>query len=192
MARKGINKALSSNWQLFENRRLLSDSEYQRNRTCVFISHKKEDAQEAKKLANYIMDSGIDVFFDENDPVLNNPEKNIDPVVVTTAINEALEKSTNMICVVSEKTKESWWVPYEIGYVWNNKGFTHSSMAILILKSITELPEYLFLVEKVDSIVELDSFLKKISNMSYLLNEERYITKSFSDFINHPLKTILK
>ncbi len=189
MTRKGINKALSTDWIMFENRRLLSDYEYQINRTCVFISHKKEDSQEAKKLAKYIMDSGIDVFFDENDPVLNNPEKNTNPVIVTTAINKALEKSTHMICVVSEKTKESWWVPYEIGYVWNNKGFTHSSMAILLLKSITELPEYLFLVEKIDSTTKLDSFLKKIANMSYLLNEK---TKSFSSFTNHPLKTILK
>lgn len=41
MARKGINKAIESQFQFFENRRLLSDTEYSKNRTCIFISHKK-------------------------------------------------------------------------------------------------------------------------------------------------------
>jgi len=37
MPRKGINKAIENQYQIFESRRLLSDSEYSRNRTCIFI-----------------------------------------------------------------------------------------------------------------------------------------------------------
>ena len=191
MARKGINRALSDNWLLFENRRLLNDSEYKKNRTCIFISHKKEDANEAKELADYIIDSGIDIYFDENNPTLNNPEKNTDPIIVTNEINKALDRSTHMICVISEKTKESWWVPYEIGYAWNNNGFTNNNMAILLIKSINKLPEYLFLTEKIDSITRLKSYLKKVSNMTQLLNEDNSF-KSFNEFLYHPLNKILK
>lgn len=188
MARKGINKAIQKEWQLFEKRRLLSDSEYSQNRTCIFVSHKKEDAEKARKITNYIMDCGIDVFFDENDEILSNPETNTDPVQVTNAINKALNRSTHMICILSEKTKASWWVPYEIGYVSNNRAFSNNDIGILLIKNITHLPEYLFLAKNISTTVELDNFLKSSSNEKTLLLEE---VKTFSELINHPLNLIL-
>jgi hypothetical protein len=188
MARKGINKAISQQYQFFESRRLLSDKEYQLNRTCIFISHKKEDSEKAKEIAQYIMDCGVDIFFDENDPILSNPEVNKNPNTVTNAINNALKKSTHMICVISEKTKNSWWVPYEIGYVSNKTPFTSSSIGIVIIKPVAVIPEYLFLSTKIETTTELDKFVKTCSNTETLLLEK---TKTFSELIYHPLNKIL-
>lgn len=72
---------------------------------CVFISHKKEDADFARNLSNYIMEKGINVYFDENDPILANEHKTPDDVV--SAIKNGLEKSTHMIIVWSKMTIES-------------------------------------------------------------------------------------
>lgn len=189
MPRKGINKAIENQYQIFESRRLLSDSEYSRNRTCIFISHKKEDMVKAREVANYIMDCGVDIFFDENDEILSNPETNNDPVKVTNAINKALNRSTHMICVISNKTKESWWVPYEIGYVSNKSPFTTRNIGVLLINDIKELPDYLFLSTKIETTIELDSFVKNASNTPTLLLER---AKTFSEVMNHKLKNILK
>ena len=189
MARKGINKAVESQFQFFENRRLMSDSEYSKNRTCIFISHKKEDMLKARQIANYIMDCGVDVFFDENDPVLSNPETNNDPIKVTNAINKALNKSTHLICIISDKTKESWWVPYEIGFVSNKAPFTSENIRIILIKDIVKLPDYLFLAKRIETTIELDSFVKSASNTPTLLLEK---VKTFSEIQNHQMKSILK
>lgn len=188
MVRKGINKAVESQIQVFENRRLLSDPEYSKNRTCIFISHKKEDKVMARQIANYIMECGVDVFFDENDPVLSNPETNNDPIKVTNAINKALDNSTHLICIISEKTKESWWVPYEIGFVSNKAPFTSENIRIILIKDIEKLPDYLFLAKRIETTIELDSFLKSASNTSLHLTEE---VNTFSEILNK-IKSILK
>ena len=189
MARKGLNKAISGQSQLFESKRLLSDKDYNLGRTCIFISHKKEDAEKAREIVDYIMDCGVDVYYDENDAILSNPDNIKDPVKITNAINTALSKSTHMICVISDKTKESWWVPYEIGYDSNKIGFRSSNIGILIIKSISQLPEYLFLATKIETSIELDKFVKDSSNTETLLLEK---TKTFNEILNHPLNGILK
>ena len=71
---------------------------------CVFISHKKEDADFARNLSDYVMERGINVYFDENDPILAKEHKSPDEVV--NAIKVGLEKSTHMIIVLSKNTLE--------------------------------------------------------------------------------------
>ena len=92
-------------------RRLFSSSASQ---PCVFISHKKEDADFARHLSDYVMERGINVYFDENDPILAKEHKS--PGEVVNAIKKGLEKSTHMIIVLSKKTLESNWVPWEVGF----------------------------------------------------------------------------
>ena len=92
-------------------KRLFSSSA---SRPCVFISHKKEDADFARHLSDYVMERGINVYFDENDPILAKEHKSPDEVV--NAIKKGLEKSTHMIIVLSKKTLESNWVPWEVGF----------------------------------------------------------------------------
>ena len=67
-------------------KRLFSSSA---SRPCVFISHKKEDADFARHLSDYVMERGINVYFDENDPILAKEHKSPDEVV--NAIKKGLE-----------------------------------------------------------------------------------------------------
>jgi hypothetical protein len=189
MARRGINKAIKEQWQLFEYKRLSSDNDYKLGRTCIFISHKKEDSEKSKEIADYIMSCGVDVYFDENDPILSNPEVNKDPAIITLAINSALSKSTHMICIISEKTKNSWWVPYEVGYVSNKPGFINKNIGILLIKGIIQLPEYLFLSTNIRTTSELDIFIKNASKVDTLLIER---AKTLSNVLNHPLNKLLE
>ena len=46
---------------------LTENSIAQRSGLCIFISHQKRDADTAKKIADYLITSGIDVYFDEYD-----------------------------------------------------------------------------------------------------------------------------
>lgn len=58
----------------------------------VFISHKKEDTDFARKVADYVMDAGIDVYFDEKDSSIDrtNPES------VVKAIKRGMKLSSHV------------------------------------------------------------------------------------------------
>lgn len=43
---------------------LTENSIAQRSGLCIFISHQKRDADTAKKIADYFITSGIDVYFE--------------------------------------------------------------------------------------------------------------------------------
>jgi hypothetical protein len=189
MERKGLNRALNEDFTKFKNSYLSNVRHFSSSDPCIFISHKKEDKTEASKLADYIKDSGIDIFFDANDENLNNPEVLKNPVLVTNAINDALSKSTHMIAVISNKTKESWWVPYEIGFATKNYSGSNSIRALFIKGFTQQTPEYLEIVKKIKSTSELDTFLKSIADTPRLLNENTF--KTFSQYTGHPMKSIL-
>jgi hypothetical protein len=86
-----------------------------------------------------------------------------------------------MICIISDKTKESWWVPYEIGFVSNKAPFTAENIRIILIKDVVKLPDYLFLAKKIETAIELDSFVKSASNTPTLLLEK---VKTFSEIQN--------
>lgn len=69
-------------------RQLFSSSASQ---PCAFISHKKEDADFARHLSNYVMEIGINVYFDEDDPILAKEHKSPDDVV------KAIKKRTREV-----------------------------------------------------------------------------------------------
>lgn len=57
---------------------------------------------------------------------------------ITSVITRRIAESTHLIAVVSGKTAQSWWVPFEIGEA------TNSNRRVCSYKtSVSELPEYL-------------------------------------------------
>ena len=132
-------------------RRLFSSSASQ---PCVFISHKKEDADFARDLSEYIMEKGINVYFDENDPILVKEHKSPDEVV--NAIKKGLEKSTHMIIVLSKKTLESNWVPWEVGFA----SAKDKEYRLLRLKDVFgEIPEFYKVAKLLNDYDDLDKYL---------------------------------
>ena len=95
----------------------------------VFISHQKKDADTARVIADYLQDSGIDVYFDQYDLSINRS----DPQSVVNSIKRGIENSTHMLVLFSSNTFGSMWIPWEIGYAYNSKQvlcFTFAKVAL--------------------------------------------------------------
>ena len=71
---------------------LTENSIAQRSGLCIFISHQKRDADTAKKIADYFITSGIDVYFDEYDTKIDRTR----PYSVVSAIKTGIRNSTHM------------------------------------------------------------------------------------------------
>ncbi len=78
--------------------------------TRVFISHKREDETAALRVSNRLRQHGVDSYVDVLDP---HVEKAGDEL--SDYIRETLRTCSHLMAVVSESTKLSWWVPWEIG-----------------------------------------------------------------------------
>lgn len=76
----------------------------------VFISHQQKDAVEAKMVYDTLRRSGVDAYLDLLDSSLMKDGQRL-----TEHIMSQITESTDVIAVVSDNTKESWWVPFEIG-----------------------------------------------------------------------------
>ena len=148
-------------------RRLFSSSASQ---PCVFISHKKEDADFARHLSDYVMERGINVYFDENDPILAKEHKSPDEVV--NAIKKGLEKSTHMIIVLSKKTLESNWVPWEVGFA----SAKDKEYRLLRLNDVFgEIPEFYKVAKLLNDYDDLNKYLasmKKTQTNNQISNDE--------------------
>ena len=76
----------------------------------VFISHKKEDGSRALLVKDALDKKGVPSYLD----VLDNDTAN-DGKALTDHIKTNLNSCTDVIVVMTESTKKSWWVPFEIG-----------------------------------------------------------------------------
>ena len=99
----------------------------------VFISHKQEDSALALSVKNAFTQYGITSYLDVLDSKISGGGKEI-----TEHIKENLNSCTDIIVVMSEETRKSWWVPFEIGMAAQVDMPTAS-----FLVSKVELPSYL-------------------------------------------------
>lgn len=129
---------------------------------CIFISHKNEDVDAAVEIGNHIMnDFGYDIYLDLYDATLQAADEEGDIETIVKSIQDGLKYSTHLLCIVTEKSKESWWIPYEIGYAQANNKKTAS----LKLKKAEYLPTFLRANESkvFFTVKELDAYLTKQS-----------------------------
>lgn len=98
----------------------------------VFISHRTQDDLIAQVVYDRLKRQGITCYLDHVDPNANSTNR------ITQVILEALEKSTHLLAVITDNTRLSWWVPFEIGVA------QHGARRITSLSKTTQsLPEYL-------------------------------------------------
>lgn len=101
--------------------------------------------------------AGIDVYLDIYDNELQNAANIGDPEIITAIIERGISTSTHAMCLVSEKTINSWWVPYELGYA-KKSGKKISSLK---LKGNIYLPEFLRIGEIIQGTKSLNEYMKK-------------------------------
>ena len=97
---KGINRANAtySEHILFEHA--------SHNKKCVFISHKSEDKNAAKYVGDLLINAGLDIYLDLNDEGLQQATREQNASKIVSHIEKALTTSTNILVLVTEKTKE--------------------------------------------------------------------------------------
>lgn len=154
---------------------------------CVFISHQKADASICRHIADYLINAGIDVYFDEYDKDLKDYYQNNNPKGVVNSIKKGIQQSSHMLCVISPNTLYSKWVPWEVGY-----GYDITQLSALTLKGIKEenLPDYLKTVTLVRGTKTLNDYISMLAGeyKERMFSSNRIINDSIS---HHPLDNYL-
>jgi hypothetical protein len=150
---------------------------------CVFLSYKGDDAQSVRAIAEYLEEGGINVYLDVDDPGLQDAVRRGDDAAIARFIDLGIASSTHMMAIVSENTKSSWWVSYEVGYSKRNG----NQIATLRLKDVIGLPSFLKITTVVGGIAGLDRYLidlqtqieEATKRVSVML--DRFVNKSVAE-----------
>jgi hypothetical protein len=155
--------------------------------TCVFVSYQKNDKDAAMKVADYLLNAGIDVYFDQYDAELKSQNQSANPKEVTKAICNGINNSSHMIVVMSPSTKDSAWVPFEIGY-----GFDKTELRALCLRGIPKgsLPAYIRTVPILRDIYDLNGFVSGLVKQPKELLLKSQLVKEYADLTN-PLSDVM-
>lgn len=141
------------------------------NVKCVFISYQRKDQKEAQKVADTLIDIGINVYFDKYDSDLKSRNQLNNPSQVTNSLCKGINNSSHMLVVVSPSTIISKWVPFEIGY-----GYDKTDLSVLCLKGIPKggLPEYIRSAKIIRDLYDLKFSVNRfIDNENKILYENK-------------------
>ncbi|MDR7089805.1 toll/interleukin-1 receptor domain-containing protein [Cellvibrio fibrivorans] len=173
-ANYNLNKSLSSGYE----------------KPCIFLSHIYVDKKDAEQLADYIMEKAdIDVYLDIYDQDLQNAVTLKDPSKITALIERGITNSTHAMCLISEKTINSWWVPYELGYAKK----AGKKICSLKLKGNVELPDFLKIGDLIYGTKSLNEYIQKIITEARLVKGVPNINVSLESHssANHSLDSVL-
>lgn len=110
---------------------------------CVFLSYVSEDRDEVKKIGDYIRSAEFNIYLDIFYYKLQQDVESGYPAAITLGIEKGLSVSTHVMCIASEDTVNSWWVPYEIGYEKN----ASKQLSTLTLKNTVTIPPFLEIIK---------------------------------------------
>lgn len=146
----------------------------------VFVSHKKENTTEAKRLKSRIQKLGYTCYIDADDPSLKETKS---AEQMAELIRSHLRQCRCLIFVYSQQAIESKWMPWELGFFdgrWGNR-----SIGLYILdkgphrkagdpprdesRASFSVQEYLEMYEQVDD-KTLPDFLHRNTSTTALLN----------------------
>ena len=135
----------------------------------VFISHKNEDMELADECANISKEKGFDIYLDKYDPYINESQDR------AKRIESKIESSTDLLVIITENTKSSWWVPFEIGLSTAND----IRIVSLVCKNAPELPSFIRKWPIIDTEKKWKIYLKQLEkDKNQLLTESRNLRKS--------------
>lgn len=194
---KGYNKATR-----LEKSQWVNESYSVKNRPCVFLSHKHEDKPACRKIADYLSNAEIDYYLDEKDHDLQQAVRTGNSHEITERIKAGIRESSHMLVVVSQKTYQSQWVPFEVGYghaaiidkdLVLNERQDKFKLSILTLKDIAEttLPSFMQTSNILRGTKSLNSYITQIlGRLEKSMINERVLF--FASDLSHPLDNVLK
>jgi|LSQX01.1.fsa_nt_gb hypothetical protein len=127
----------------------------------VFISHKREDSYAATRIYTILKSLNVDAYLD-----LLDGDLSLDGQALTQHIKKRLNECTDLLVVMSNKTRLSWWVPFEVGMAAQEDFPT-----VTFLQTGIELPEYLEYWPRLRRYEELEKYVdvKKENDRNVLL-----------------------
>lgn len=138
----------------------------------VFISHKREDSAIAATIAKQLREHFVETYLDILDPVVFNDGK-----ALTDHIKNSLNSCSDILVVMSHNTRNSQWVPFEIGMAAQVDLPTVTYLADTVL-----LPEYLSFWPCLRRIPDIDKYVAVRRSTSHEVQQHyQYIYKSASE-----------
>lgn len=148
--------------------------EIKTDKPCVFISHKKEDQDIAIKLGDFLTKKlNVDIYLDVFDLELQEAVSVENDVKIVNSITSGIKLSDILLCIISDKTKLSWWVPYEIG-IADTSGL---KIASIKTKQIEDFPSFLKTQKTINNLSELIEFVLKNDKWGFLFYSEEKMRK---------------
>lgn len=145
---------------------------------CVFISHKKEDEDVAIAIGTYLTDTvGVNIYLDTHDCILKEAVSLDNDQLITESIKKGLTCSSDLLCLISDKTKLSWWVPYEIGFADKQE----IDIAILKLKNVEDIPSYLKIKHTLLNTEDFLQYVSKLGPYGSIMAKHNYLHFSKCD-----------
>jgi hypothetical protein len=147
--------------------------------TCVFISHKREDEGVARVVARELAALGIDYWLDVDDAASMAAAQEGDDVAMCEAIERGLQNSTHLLALISPRTKESWWVPFEIGAA----RACARELVFLVHKSVSDRPAWMSLGKEISDQAELDSWARTIGTTPLVLEVRKRASRDIDSVL---------
>jgi len=151
--------------------------------SAVFISHSRLDKEKARAVAHALEASKVYYYFDENDEELQLADEQNDDLKVVRCIENGIEVCSHLLGIISENTKNSWWVPYEIGSP-TGRG---RKCAHLIDREVKRLPSYIEAARVLVNRAELRDWLAtevtETSSPIVDLAQRLAVVRDYPDFI---------
>lgn len=113
----------------------------------------------ARAVAEFLVSNKIDIYFDEEDVILQAAASEGDAKAVVKCIEDGVDKATHLLGIITRRTFKSWWVPYEIGIASGKK----KKCGHLIASEVDCVPSYVEVADLLWDIVDLLGWIGKES-----------------------------
>ncbi|MEY8237222.1 TIR domain-containing protein [Lachnospiraceae bacterium 66-29] len=120
--------------------------------------------------------AGMNIYLDILDCVLQEAVSIENDKKIVESIQKGISCSDALLCIVSDKTKLSWWVPYEIGIA----EYSNLHIGSIKLSKTADFPSFLKTQKTINS---MSSFLDFISNI-------HDYGPVFSKFVRNDMETL--
>ena len=154
----------------------------------VFISHKREDSILALAIQKEFAKYGVSSYLDILDSSISGGGKEL-----TDHIKDSLNSCTDIIVVMSDATKTSWWVPFEVGMSAQVDMPTAS-----FLSSEVALPSYLGYWPRLKTVSDISKYIAARKRTEQIINEQYFYyssaakkaieTRKFYETLKHELR----
>ncbi|MFA7123300.1 MAG: toll/interleukin-1 receptor domain-containing protein [Candidatus Delongbacteria bacterium] len=97
----------------------------------VFLSHSSDDMDSVPSVISFLESFGVNVYIDKKD----NSLPKITSIETAKILKERIHNCNKFIVLVSENSKDSRWVPWELGLADENKSVRNIALMPLINSS---------------------------------------------------------